>query len=285
MKYIYFIPLFIITIFLVGCSGQPLIPIDKMIPSSKGVGFVNNNNFATSLAEANKFDAIGFYAITDTSGDIPEIIQVAYSNNVKAKPVVSLNFFDAGTGIAVAGYGDENYNKVLIKIAETYKPEYLGVGNEVDRYSNINEFAIVQNKIYDKIKEVSPHTKVFTVFQYESMTDWSVINKFKLDAVGFTTYPQIKYATMDEIPEDYYKHMNIGKPVLITEFGWSSKDEAEQARFLNVFNSRLGSAGVGPELKIWGLLYDYPLKGGIWTDMGLIKTDGTKKQVYNEFIK
>lgn len=74
--------------------------------------------------------------------------------------------------------------------------------------------------MYDAIKSASPTTTVFTIFQLERMagmqgglyggnnnasTEWSLLAKFKMDAVGFTTYPDLVFKDPTDIPANFYE--------------------------------------------------------------------------------
>ena len=259
-----------ILIFLIGCTPA----------TNKGVGFVNSGDFKQSLLDADGAGSyIGFYTLMDASKDIPEIVAVAYENPLKlnSEPIVNVNFFEVRTGTAVANYAGGNFKQQILNIASKYKPKYIGVGNEVNLYGNIDEFALVYNDIYDAVKEASPNTKIFTVFQYDKLNDISIINKFKLDAVGVTTYPEIVGQKTDSIPADYYSTLkNIKKPIIFTEMGVSSN----QISFMDRMEKEFPNS-----ILIWGLLYDVPSYGFPWDSMGLIKTDGARKDAYIRWTK
>lgn len=290
MKKILFILLLVIL--LTGCAKPDNKEDNNSIvikDTNKGVGFINSGDFKQSLFDADKSGSyIGFYAPFDPAGKIPELVLVAYENPLKlsSKPIVNINFFSASTGRELSGYNKEIYKKQLVDIAAKYKPEYLGIGNEINLYNGDMDAAIkTQNEIYTAIKGISPGTKVFTVFQYEHLDDVSFVDKFKLDVVGITTYPFIKgYSSSTDIPQDYYgKLSNIKKPIIFTEIGHNSvQSEADQSEFVDVFYDRLSNANIKPEIVIWGLLYDYPQKGNVW-NAGLFTKDGKEKLVYRKW--
>src|SRR3989338_11210046 len=103
-----------------------------------------------------------------------------------------------------------------------------------------------------------------------------------MDVVGITSYPFIKgYKSPSDIPKDYYSKLSsVNKPIIFTEIGHNSlASEDDQANFIDVFYSRLSEYNIKPEIVIWGLLYDYPQKGGIW-NAGLFTKDGSSKKVF-----
>ena len=172
---------------------------------------------------------------------------------------------------------------IFFFLGHTFFDYSIGIGNEINRYNgNINEFVATYNDIYSSIKQISPNTKVFTVFQYESLGDASIINKLNLDVVGITSYPFIKgYKNSKDIPDNYYSRLSsIGKPIIFTEIGHNSLiSEEDQANFVDVFYDRLAKANINPKIIVWGLLYDVPSAGEIWT-AGLFKKDGSKKLAF-----
>lgn len=278
---------------IAGCNNQ--IP-NNNIPTEnnsaengRGVGFMPSSDFVQSLKDADSSGIyIGFYAPFEANKDIPEIIKVAYEYKLDSKPIVNLNFFNAGDGKELPGYEKEAYKKQILNIVSKYKPEYIGIGNELNMYKgNMDDIAELNNEIYAEIKKVSPGTKVFTVFQYEHLDDMSIVEKFDIDMVGITTYPFIKgYKSSNDIPDDYYnKLVGIKKPIIFTEVGHNSIiSEDDQANFIDVFYNRIKKSGVKPEIVVWGLLYDYPKKGEIW-NAGLFTKDGEKKKAFYKWTQ
>jgi len=276
----------LIIILLAGCMpAQPNNNNNNAVHiTNRGVGFVPSSNFIQSLKDADSSgEYIGFYTPFDLKKEIPEIVAVAYEYKFDSEPIVNINFFNAGTGQELPGYSKEFFKSQVLSIVSKYKPAYIGIGNEINRYNgNINEFVATYNDIYSSIKQISPNTKVFTVFQYESLGDASIINKLNLDVVGITSYPFIKgYKNSKDIPDNYYSRLSsIGKPIIFTEIGHNSLiSEEDQANFVDVFYDRLAKANINPKIIVWGLLYDVPSAGEIWT-AGLFKKDGSKKLAF-----
>ncbi len=205
----------------------------------------------------------------------------------------------------------ETYTESAIEFAEKYNPPYLGLGVEVNiLYENspddFNEFVIFYNDVYSSIKAVSPHTKVFTVFQLERMkglqfwadaassgrTQWGLLEKFTSDIVAFTTYPCLVYKNPLDIPEDYYTEISshTEKPVAFTEIGWHTEaspsgwesSEAEQAAFIEKF-FRL-TEDFNPKLCIWSFLYDQDTIEP-FRSMGLYHKNGKPKKGWNAWLE
>jgi hypothetical protein len=191
------------------------------------------------------------------------------------------------------------YLDSTIDFVTKYKPPYFGIGVETNVFAEKNpeayeEFIPFYNLVYDQIKKVSPNTKVFTVFQLETMKGldmweikenephWDIINKFKHDIVAFTTYPGIFYRNVSDIPKDHYTEIlnYTSKPIAFTEIGWHSSDspegwessKQEQAEFLDFFHDQTQRLNV--EVAVWSFMYD-PEIIEPFNSMGLIDDNGT----------
>ena len=193
------------------------------------------------------------------------------------------------------------YLESTIDFVSKYRPPYFGMGVETDIFAEKNpeafeEFVTFYNQVYDAIKEASPNTKVFTVFQLETMKGldmwgikensphWDMIDRFKLDIVAFTTYPGLFYKDVSDIPRDHYSEIlsHVSKQIAFTEIGWHSGDsptgwessEAEQAEFINKFFEL--TEGLDVEVAIWSFMYDSDTFEP-FNSMGLIARDGHEK--------
>jgi hypothetical protein len=189
---------------------------------------------------------------------------------------------------------EQIYLDSTVEFVTLYKPHYFGIGVEINIFAQKNpqafeEFVSFYNQVYDAIKEVSPHTKVFTVFQLETMKGldmweikensphWDMIDRFKHDLVAFTTYPCLFYRDVSDIPTDHYSEIlsQVSKPVAFTEIGWHSSNspvgwessEDEQAEFIKTFFELTENMDV--EIAIWSFLYD-PEDIDPFSSMGLI---------------
>ena len=170
--------------------------------------------------------------------------------------------------------------QLLLDFAGKVKPPYLGVGNEINRgkVADIQKFAKDFEEIYPEIKNVSPDTKIFPVFQLEIL-DWQLMDLFpKADAIAFTTYPSLIYKTLPEIPEDHYSAIktHTEKPILFTEVGWPNEsDEKEQSDFINFFKENVKI--LEPEVTLWTFMYDQNVQKP-FDRMGLIDKSGKEKK-------
>lgn len=206
----------------------------------------------------------------------------------------------------------EEYNQLYldstIDFVSEYKPPYFGMGVETNIFAQKNpeafeEFVPFYNKVYDAIKEVSPHTKVFTVFQLETMKGldmweikensphWNMIDRFKHDIVAFTTYPGLFYRDVTDIPNDHYSEIlsHVSKPVAFTEIGWHSasspvgweSSESEQAEFIYAFYDLTKHMEV--EIAVWSFMYDPDIIEP-FNSMGLIDEDDHARLAWDVWI-
>ncbi|MCX6656629.1 MAG: hypothetical protein NTY03_16140, partial [Candidatus Bathyarchaeota archaeon] len=168
-------------------------------------------------------------------------------------------------------------------------------------------FVTLYNEAYDAVKEVSPDTNVFTVFQYEllkghtlwssvpadeSKSQWGMLNLFKLDAVAFTTYPCLVFKDPSEIPDDYYEEIRefTLKPIIFSEIGWHCEgspvgwesSEAEQAAFIIRYHELTKNLGV--EIAVWCFVYD-PNTIEPFRSMGLCRDDDTSRPAWDSWVK
>lgn len=187
----------------------------------------------------------------------------------------------------------------IVGFAEREQPPYLGIGNEINfsYKSDAERDAMVDffKETYRKIKEVSPKTNVFPIFQLEWMkglkgglfggqddtksAEWDLIDRFTdADLIAFTTYPVLAFKDPKDIPEDYYseiaKHTN--KRVAFTEIGWFrvgpkavgwESTPEEQAEFVMMIPELIASTR--PAFVIWPFLFDQSI-GPPFEHMGLL---------------
>ncbi|MFQ5892180.1 MAG: hypothetical protein ACE5HW_05255, partial [Candidatus Methanofastidiosia archaeon] len=307
-----------------------ILPIDKR-DFEVGVGLTiknwpnhNEKDFLETLQRLSEIGGfVGIYNIwydaPVKAGEIPKAIRDFYglSLSYDFKPLIALQFFDATTGEPFLSTSQnpinnwtnkdarEKFRRVAVEITERYEPEYLALGVEQNVYyyyhsKDYDNFVSIYKEIYDAIKDVSPKTKVFTIFQLELMTgksplkktepQWFLIEKFepKLDLVGFTTYPFILFESImkpQDIPQNYYLEIenHTSKPLAFTEIGWASikiSSEEEQVDFLLRFLELTKNLKV--EVVNWAFLYDVfdSRVDEIMGSVGLIKVTGETKKVW-----
>ncbi|MEW6702636.1 MAG: T9SS type A sorting domain-containing protein [Bacteroidota bacterium] len=132
--------------------------------------------------------------------------------------------------------------KMLINFADSLKPAYLFIGNEVSSYwiqdsVDFLNWVSFYHQAYDSVKAHSPATKVGTTFNYEHLAGVGVLNGWKtpfwqaltifdskkIDVLGLTLYPFLSYKKADAVPSTYLDPLfeRVGsKPLVITETGW-----------------------------------------------------------------
>ncbi|MEW6036457.1 MAG: hypothetical protein AB1529_07640 [Candidatus Micrarchaeota archaeon] len=231
-------------------------------------------------------------------------------------PVVIVTFFTQSDGKLLRPLDEDTkrkYKEGAVAYAEKYKPEYLGLGIEVNMLyekspEDFDSFAQFYSEVYDAVKEKSPGTKVFTVFQLEkikglggglfggasdpSKSEWGLLDRFPdSDLVAFTTYPGLVYKEPSELPPDYYSEIkgHTTKPVAFTEIGWHSSavpegwesSDGEQAEFVATFFNR--TADLHPELAVWSFLYDQGTSEP-FDSMGLIRADGVARPAFDAWV-
>ncbi len=203
-----------------------------------------------------------------------------------------------------------------IFIIHNLQPEIFVLGNEINMTfeqdaDSYFQFVEVYVEIYDRIKEISPYTKVLTSFQYEELLGniswktrhiprWELLNDFagRNDLLGITTYPSFFVDFVRQLDNDYYLQMReySDLPIAFLSAGYSSGQSREsfkistpmeQRRYLNKL---LADADIlNTRLIIWpivedGSLYNYPNSDLIKT-MGLLDEQGLPKEAWSVWIE
>jgi len=245
------------------------------------------------------------------------VVVASLSSQYDYVPIIEAQFFTQSTGQLVRPLDETNrraYKDAAVAFAERYKPEYLGLGIEVNILyekspSDFDSFVSLYSETYDAVKAVSPNTKVFTVFQLERMkglqgglfggtnnpdnAQWQLLERFpKSDLVAFTTYPDLIYKSPSEIPSDYYSEIaaHTSKPIAFTEIGWHTaaspagweSSESEQEEFVTRFFNL--SSGLDKELLIWSFMYD-PDTAEPFNSMGMRRSDGTARPAWDAWVQ
>ena len=211
--------------------------------------------------------------------------------------------FDVDDGELLRPLDDETFDRYVAaarSYAAGHLPPYLGLGVEIDTQwrahpDEFDRFVELFSAVAAAVEEVSPGTKMFTVFQLERLSgmqgglfgglndpaqaEWELIDRFPdADIIGFTTYPGLVFAHLDDIPDDYYTSVadhTGGRPIAFTEMGWQSEGEyaeysgsqEKQATFLERFPRLIADADVA--FYIWSFLYDQQTVGP-FASMGLV---------------
>lgn len=252
---------------------------------NKGVGFLSRGNFVEDLKTANEVGLV-FLNAASSNGEIPEIIVVGFESGYIDYPVPNM-----------AGDADlENQKKAYSELIKKYKPHYIGLGNEIELMPDKNEFVSIYNELYDSVKSECEDCVVYPTFQYENFEP-NLARQMKMDLLVFTSYPFIKYSDIKDIPSDYYlqaKEIDDEKnlKVAFTEIGWTAlldyrsgyEDfDSTQVAFYKKFKDLTDNLDI--DFVGWGLLYGAPEVGAEWEDMGLLDSQGNKKQIFEEFRK
>ena len=291
----------------------------------KGVSYSPKS--LTSVADINDFwekaveagEAVrsgGDWIDFNRPGKISSVVTELAQRNLLV-PVIEVNFFNQESGKLLRPLSSANktaYRDAAVAFAQKYQPPYFGIGVEIDTFyraqpDQFDQFAALFNEVYDAVKAVSPHTIIFTTFQYERLQglwgglfggtndlakeNWDLLAKFpKADLVAFTTYPGLIYKDPRDIPNDYYSRIksHTEKPVAFTEMGWFSgrgitgweSSEGEQARFIARFFEL--TEGLDPQLAIWLHLYQQAKTEPFGT-MSLFGEDGQPKDAWDVWVK
>lgn len=254
-----------------------------------------------------------------STGQIPIILQWVYGLNSgnRYEPQFAINFFQ-GEGVADLTMPDNasndwtnasaiaKYREVALGICEKFRPQYLGLGVEVNTYwqyhpDDFARFVQVYRDLYDDIKARYPQTKLFVTFQLEKMkglggktfgtsipSHWQLLDLFgdKLDLVVFTSYPEVEFSRPSDIPGDYYGEilLHTRKKIAFSEIGWSSNNgsEADQDAFIARFLQTAPS--LDPEFVDWSLMHDSKGSGPL-TTVGLRSNDGAAKSAWNAWAR
>ena len=247
--------------------------------------------------------------LASSSGSPAQVVQLARSTNLKV--AIEAQLFSQTTGQLLRPLDNStiaNYESVAVSFAKLYHPDYMAFGIEANILyekspSNYSSFVSLFNRVYSQVKSVSSNTTIFTIFQLERMEglqgglyggsdnanpEWSLINDFRMDVVGFTTYPDLIFKDPSEIPQNYYSQIQLHTtlPVVFTEIGWHSSQSPsgwesspqEQTQFVSSFFAL--SSGLHKVLEVWSFLYDQDSAPVPFNSMGLFDSTGVARSAY-----
>jgi hypothetical protein len=236
--------------------------------------------------------------------------------NYSLTPIIEAQVFSQSTGSLLRPLDNvttKSYLQEAVKFASQFKPKYIALGIEVNILyerspSDFDSFVSLYSRAYAAVKGASPDTKVFTVFQLERMkgldgglfggtndpskAEWSLLDRFNVDLVAFTSYPDLIFHGPSSIPQDYYSEISqhTAKPVAFTELGWHTgssipgweSNASAQAQFVKGFFNM--TTGLHPEFAIWSFLYD-PVAQPPFDTMGFFPRSGTAaRPAWNEWV-
>jgi len=322
-----FIALLFAVVLLCGCTLQETPPVQPPAEQNasgyplKGVSLsprsFSSEDFTQFFVEAKQAGDIVMWAgdWNELAGEGSPKVVTELAPAQGYTPLVEVTYYTQGTGQLIRPLDDatkQRYKESAVAFAGKYKPEYLGFGIETNIMAekspeDFEEFVVFYNEVYDAVKEKSPDTKVFTVFQLEKMkgctfwqenscdsgmAEWDMLGRFKTDMAVFTTYPCLVYKDPADIPADYYTEISrhTTKPVAFTEIGWHSasyppgweSNESEQADYVERFFGL--TEGMDVEVMVWSFLYDQETEKP-FDSMGLRNGDGTEKPAWSEWVE
>ncbi len=250
-----------------------------------------------------------WWELVDEEGAAHEVTKLAL--HYELEPVIIATYFDQATGELARPLNETTrmqYIDSAVAYVKVYEPRYIGLGIEINSFKMksqelYEEFVVFFRELYPLLKEASPNTKVFTVFQLErmkglhggliggindeSLFQWGLLDDFTdADALAFTTYPCLVFKDPSEMPEDYYGEIrsHTSKEVLITESGWFREgpkgwesDDEEQVLFIHALFDL--TEGLELPLLIWSFLYDPDVHIPFDT-MGLLDADETHTRAW-----
>jgi hypothetical protein len=321
---------FAVITFCSACTYDSLISVDRIEIPRRGfvMGMLpipsEEMSFEQAYVKVSKYSEFvpvwgrptPFYSMAkELSGNWGNIFIEKYTKNNGLTPIIHLSFYGEGmtlkTGdgnkdfsLSSDGWRNE-YKKSALDVVRIAKPNYLSLGNEVNRWyeeygmennspNGFQHYVSLYEEIYDAVKSISPKTIVFCTFSREIVSknkeaDLSVIKLFnpqKMDMLIFTSYPYSIQGINrpEDIPCDYYSKASDlmpGKPFGFSELAWPSIEEfggeKAQAEFIYHASSSLTrSRGVNLKMFGWTWLCDLNEKDST----GLIKRDGTEKKAY-----
>jgi len=265
----------------------------------------------------------------ETEEQPPNVIQTAFDlqKQYNVTPVIALSFYrdEADHLVPLINWEDAGQRQRAVEaarqIAKTYRPPYLALGIEINRYyeedpAGFDAFVSLYAEMYDAIKAASPQTLVFPIFQYEKMRggiffsgdsqaqpQWDLLDRFegRMDLVAFTTYPFLLYATPADLPDDYYLEIetHTSQRIAFTEMGWPSEalsgqpdspfggSPDEQVAFVRRFFSLTSNLPL--EMALWSFPHDVgPDFNAAFTSVSLRKNDGLPKpalETWKSFVQ
>ena len=214
-------------------------------------------------------------------------------------------YIDQGSGTILRPLDEatkQMYLESAVHFASTYKPKYMGFGVEMNIVKKTNpeaydEFKSFYPTVYDAVKEASPNTLVFTVWQLEHLkgldgglfggvndpekAQWDLLGDFESDLAVFTLYPCFIYGDPSEIPDDYLTEITQHTDLLIafSEMGWFREGvtgwestSQEQAQYINRYFEL--SVSINPVFTVWSFYYDQGTMA-LFNNMGLMDANMT----------
>ena len=203
------------------------------------------------------------------------------------------------------------FKKDMLKLVETYNPDYINLGVEVNYYAltssnGFKAFASMFRKLKYEIKQLKPEIKIGLSYQLELLYghhhNWDQSKTFitlenllgDIDYLGISTYPNM--VSVKKQAEVLFSMKYIDSlsnayslPIGISETAVSSKLYNKEERKAYVKNIFQKVSELDLKFVIWGSMID-AATDNFWSDkMGLLNADGEPKNEFsfwqNEHIK
>lgn len=293
----------------------------QSLTTEKGITFTPLSYNSTGIQDilnripalGNTFSWAGDWAQLGLTNGAPAMLaKIAQSNNLSL--IIEAQFFSQSSGQLLRPLDNStiaNYTRMAVSFVQNYHPKYMAFGIEVNILyekspSAFDSFVTLYDQTYASVKSVSPNTIVFTIFQLEHMAgmqgglyggsnnasaEWSLFGRFNMDAVGFTTYPDLVFKNPNDMPSNFYSQIKVhtSLPIIFTEIGWHAaaspagweSSPGEQAQFVTNFFGL--TAGLNKIMEIWSFLYDQsaPIP---FNSMGLLNTNGTARPAWDAWV-
>jgi hypothetical protein len=250
-----------------------------------------------------------------TEGNPFEVtIRLAEQRGLESMVVLSAN----NAGALIRPLDDptsEEYLDLLRTFLGDFRPDYLGLGNEVNMLATDDPagFATVVDLWSEAraiVDELAPDTTVFVTLQYEwligrrggwfggtndpSSAQWDLLDRFRdADAVAFTTYPSLVFDKPDDLGADYYRQIasHTDLPVIFSEVGWTADatipllpgDEREQAAYVDRFLE--STAELDREVAVWSFVWSDLVDQEPFAGMGLRDSDGRARPAWERWVR
>lgn len=213
-----------------------------------------------------------------------------------------------------AGFADQRITRAFVAyaayVAQNYRPAYLGLGVEINTYErhqpeDFGSFVSAYNEAYASVKQLSPDTLVFPIFQFEelqgllaleggeALPQWDLIRLFdgKMDLLAVSSYPSAVFTAADQMPFTYYTQLAAytNHRVVIAGMGYASSEEGvsaggeeEQGKFLT--RALDAAQRLSMPLVVWFAGQDLTYTGQPPFDrlqhLGLRRQDGSPKAAW-----
>jgi hypothetical protein len=209
-----------------------------------------------------------------------------------------------------AGFADERIRRAFVEyaryVALNYRPKYLALGVDINSYQHAHpedfeRFVSLYHEAYIGVKELSPETLVFPIFQLEelqgllpldepNLPQWFLVRRFanELDLFAASSYPELVFADPELIPPNYFTQIRAftDQPIALAGTGHSSGgDDGEALQGEYLFRLIKDADQLSMGLVVWLAGQDPSYVGEnspqLTRTIGLVRADGTTKPAWN----